>query len=534
MKIKKLNEDIQHCWFGYYLDIKGNKKYFYMTKDSTSNDADEASEIMEDSIPEPFTKFVFQGSVANTQAEKQGMKLVESKKLEETLDNQDLGLIQRTVEKEIDYLKSELNTKLDKNTNLLVDQHKAIYQTMQNTSKKESFSESKESEESELITKYINNGEFDKLEKVKDGTNVIWKLKEPINSIDESKSIKESKATHCVYFSLDGGKTQEIEFEGTEDECQHYIEKQEADNEFGDEAPERFVKRLTESLSPREGDRVQMDFYAKDNNGATGTCTGRIGELCFIEWDDGTKSKEIKGYLKVIERPNMNEASYGGAFDIADDQYFTRDDIESAAEEVLNHINETFTEQYKLGGTWFEDGRWIVNVKSIDGDWEFEELLPIDMRKIKEPWHLKREYAFDMASKFINKIKLEVHPITESLNEDTDTVAVEGPKEGPEAGLSSLINEAIQDELKTIDIYNSLAITARSEGYEDIAKMVDEINTEENKHVGQLQEALKSISPNAVAIEDGTAEGQEQLSNMLLIDDDLTDDELGMALFKLR
>ena len=287
---------------------------------------------------------------------------------------------------------------------------------------------------------------------------------------NNSKGLKES-ATHCVYFNQDG--VEQVEFEGTEDECQDYIEKQEADNEFGDEAPERFVKRLT-------------------------------------------------------------EASYGGAFDIADDQYFTRDDIENAAEEVLNHINETFTEQYELGGTWFEDGRWIVNVKSIDGEWEFEELLPIDMRKIKEPWHLKREYAFDMASKFINKITLEVHPITESLNEDTDTIAVEGPKEGPEAGLSSLINEAIQDELKTIDIYNSLSITARSEGYEDIAKMIDEINTEENKHVGQLQEALKSISPNAVAIEDGTAEGQEQLSNMLIIDDDLTDDELGMALFKLR
>ena len=280
-------------------------------------------------------------------------------------------------------------------------------------------------------------------------------------------------ATHCVYFTQDG--IDQIEFEGSEDECNQYISsiQAEQDDEFGDEAPERFIKRL-------------------------------------------------------------DEASYGGAFDIADDEYFTREDIENAAEEVLNHINETFTEQYELGGTWFEDGRWIVNVKSIDGEWEFEELLPIDMRKIKEPWHLKREYSFDMASKFIDKIKLETQPITESLNEDTDTVAVEGPKEGPEAGLSSLINEAIQDELKTIDIYNSLAITARNEGYEDIAKMIDEINTEENKHVGQLQEALKSISPNAIAIEDGTAEGQEQLSNAVMFDDDLNDDELGIALFKLR
>lgn len=41
--------------------------------------------------------------------------------------------------------------------------------------------ESKESEESELITQYINNGEYDKLEKVHNGTNVVWKLKEPVN-----------------------------------------------------------------------------------------------------------------------------------------------------------------------------------------------------------------------------------------------------------------------------------------------------------------------------------------------------------------
>ena len=102
----KINEDIQHCWFGYYLDVKGNKKYFYMTKDSTSKDPDEASEIMENSIPEPFTKFVFQGSVANTQAEKQGWKLVES-------SNSELEMRKQNYEKSnicpYNYLKKNIN-----------------------------------------------------------------------------------------------------------------------------------------------------------------------------------------------------------------------------------------------------------------------------------------------------------------------------------------------------------------------------------------------------------------------------------------
>lgn len=59
---------------------------------------------------------------------------------------------------------------------------------------------------------------------------------------------------------------------------------------------------LKEGLSPEKGDRVRMDHYSKVNNGQEGTVTGRLGELCWVTWDDGTKSKEIKGYLTVIER----------------------------------------------------------------------------------------------------------------------------------------------------------------------------------------------------------------------------------------
>lgn len=102
----KINEDIQHCWFGYYLDVKGNKKYFYMTKDSTSKDPDEASEIMENSIPEPFTKFVFSGSVANTQAEKQGWKLVESSTCHKLSEN--YWIDNKEVMDEVDRLGKEL------------------------------------------------------------------------------------------------------------------------------------------------------------------------------------------------------------------------------------------------------------------------------------------------------------------------------------------------------------------------------------------------------------------------------------------
>ena len=98
--------------------------------------------------------------------------------------------------------------------------------------------------------------------------------------------------------------------------------------------------------------------------------------------------------------------------------------------------------------------------------------------------------------------------LQEDLN-DVDTDVLTGPNEGPESGLASLLNTAVQDEFKTIQMYNDIAVNARAEGYEDIATVIDEINTEENKHVGQLQEVLKTVSPNAQAIDAGTEEGQK-------------------------
>jgi hypothetical protein len=59
------------CWFGKYFDLKGNKKLVYISKDIT-NDADEADNIMQDIITEPYTKFIFCGSIDRTTAEQEG------------------------------------------------------------------------------------------------------------------------------------------------------------------------------------------------------------------------------------------------------------------------------------------------------------------------------------------------------------------------------------------------------------------------------------------------------------------------------
>lgn len=104
---------------------------------------------------------------------------------------------------------------------------------------------------------------------------------------------------------------------------------------------------------------------------------------------------------------------------------------------------------------------------------------------------------------------------------ESNIEALSGPSLGPEAGFATVLIGAINDEWETIDQYNTLIVNARNEGYDKIAAVIEEIATEENIHVGQLQELLKTLSPNAAAIEDGKKEVEE------IVDDDISwyDDE---------
>ena len=95
--------------------------------------------------------------------------------------------------------------------------------------------------------------------------------------------------------------------------------------------------------------------------------------------------------------------------------------------------------------------------------------------------------------------------------------APEGPKEGSDTGVADMIISAIHDEWTAIQRYNSIIATLRAEAannaeYEGFITVFEEVNNEENKHVGQLQEMLKRISPNANSIAEGEDEGAAQLN----------------------
>ena len=90
------------------------------------------------------------------------------------------------------------------------------------------------------------------------------------------------------------------------------------------------------------------------------------------------------------------------------------------------------------------------------------------------------------------------------------------PEDGTDIGISDAIIAAINSEWESIREYNSLVATIHANEdmnpeYTSFVDVITDIVNEENKHVGQLQQILKQISPTANSIEAGEVEGESQL-----------------------
>lgn len=92
----------------------------------------------------------------------------------------------------------------------------------------------------------------------------------------------------------------------------------------------------------------------------------------------------------------------------------------------------------------------------------------------------------------------------------------DGPAEGSDTGVASELIALIKDEWEAIEGYNNAIATLRANihynaFYDRAIAVLEEISAEENVHVGQLQEVLKQISPNAAEIKNGAQEARTQM-----------------------
>lgn len=104
----------------------------------------------------------------------------------------------------------------------------------------------------------------------------------------------------------------------------------------------------------------------------------------------------------------------------------------------------------------------------------------------------------------------------ESLKEDLEQ---ETPQTANDTGLANMLIHAINGEWETISEYNDILTVIRNNNQVDMIPVIEDILSEENKHVGQLQKILETISGNVADISEGEQEASEQMSDETVDDD---------------
>ena len=126
-----------------------------------------------------------------------------------------------------------------------------------------------------------------------------------------------------------------------------------------------------------------------------------------------------KEMYTVKKNESLNEASYGGAFDIEDDMFFTKEDIVEFADEIAVSLSGLTNEEFYVSDVYMDSPKKI-HVELTNGDiWITGDAI-IDFRKIKYPSDIKK-YK-DVILKQLKDSLDEYDYFNESLNESASMI----------------------------------------------------------------------------------------------------------------
>lgn len=111
--------------------------------------------------------------------------------------------------------------------------------------------------------------------------------------------------------------------------------------------------------------------------------------------------KEISKYESVSSEA-VNEDSYGGAFDIEDDQYFTKEDIMDLADEVCERLYKEVRETFDIYDLYMRDN--VLHIELESDSYFVQADVEIDMRKIRKPMDIMK-YALPITKKLLSQVK---------------------------------------------------------------------------------------------------------------------------------
>ena len=105
--------------------------------------------------------------------------------------------------------------------------------------------------------------------------------------------------------------------------------------------------------------------------------------------------------VELVEdiQPELNEANYGGAFDIDPEQYFTRDDLDEFAEEVIYEVSQATAVVLAVSDLGINKNSITIELEGADS-YSCSHTFTVDMRKIRQPKDLMK-YVDPVSKVFI-------------------------------------------------------------------------------------------------------------------------------------
>lgn len=138
--------------------------------------------------------------------------------------------------------------------------------------------------------------------------------------------------------------------------------------------------------------------------------------------------KEMKPGFYEVDDKNVargtnlfNEASYGGAYDIEDDMFFTKEEIVEFVDDIIDELSAEFGKNYFIEEVGFDDPANLYISIEDTGGYSHHHTFHIDMRRIKLPKDIYKykDFVVDVfKSKFGDDYEYE-QLVSESINEDT-------------------------------------------------------------------------------------------------------------------
>lgn len=177
----------------------------------------------------------------------------------------------------------------------------------------------------------------------------------------------------------------------------YIMDRDKSQYEVDKEMLNSFKKIINDLNTPDEC----RDFYVKeikplgDSSYVSEATYDAIGDY-LIDRFDALESKQAN--------EGLNEASYGGAYDIEDDQYFTKDDIVEFADNVAEKVNNNTGKAFKVTDVNMDTPtKLYVELEDAEHG-TISTQIKIDFRKVRKPSDLVKVYVDNTADKLISMI----------------------------------------------------------------------------------------------------------------------------------